>query len=84
MIPLGGSEFSLGVGLLAIVGTTGLLLLGATDCFSIARRLKMLIFQVTHSECTVCLLTAICLSPQNLMYDLYQIPSRHHLLVHGQ
>lgn len=54
MIPLGaGSESSVGVGLLAIVGTTGLQLLGATYCFSTSHKLKMLIFQVAHSECTV-------------------------------
>jgi len=47
------SEYSVGVGLLAIVGTIGLLLLGATDCFSTAHKLKILIFQVAHSECTV-------------------------------
>lgn len=49
----GVSESSVGVELLAIVGTTGLLLLGATDCFSTAHKLKIFIFQVAHSECTM-------------------------------
>jgi hypothetical protein len=58
MITLGGlgggvSGCSVAVGLLAIVGTTGLLLLGATDYVSTVHKLKMLIFQVAHSECTV-------------------------------
>ena len=39
--------------MLAIVGTTGLLFLGATYCSSTTHKLKMLIFQVAHSECTV-------------------------------
>lgn len=47
------SESSVGVGLLAIVGTTGLLLLGVTDCFNTAHKLKILIFQVAYSECTM-------------------------------
>lgn len=42
----------MGVGLLVIVGTTGLLLLGATYYCSTTHKLKMLIFQVAHSEYT--------------------------------